>query len=80
MENPDIISSLDEARCMVARSLPPGSPNCSTMDNRAFIAFGDRSTWTLPDCFLGLFLFIVLFFMCSFSYCQYLVLDVIPLF
>jgi hypothetical protein len=24
------------------------------MDDRAFIAFGDRSTWTLPDCCLGL--------------------------
>jgi hypothetical protein len=26
---------------------------CSTMGDRAFIAFGDRSTWSPPDCFLG---------------------------
>jgi hypothetical protein len=27
---------------------------CSTMSDRAFIAFGDRSTWSPPDCFLGI--------------------------
>jgi hypothetical protein len=27
MKKPDVNASLDEARCMVARSLPPGSPN-----------------------------------------------------
>jgi Retroviral aspartyl protease len=27
---------------------------CSTMGDRAFIAFGDRSTWSPPDCFLGI--------------------------
>jgi hypothetical protein len=37
-------------------------------------------TWTLPNCFLGLSLFTLLFFMCGFSCCQYIVLDVIPLF
>jgi hypothetical protein len=52
------------------------------MGDRAFLAFGDRSTWPPPDCFLGLSLslYSLLFFMFSFSSCQYLVLDVIPYF
>jgi hypothetical protein len=29
---------------------------CSTMGDRAFISSDDRSTWTLPDCFPGLYL------------------------
>jgi hypothetical protein len=42
--------------------------SCSTMVDRAFIAVGDRSTWPLPDCFLGHSLsFFLLFFMFSFS-------------
>jgi hypothetical protein len=54
----------------------------STMGNRAFIAFGDRSTWSHPDCFLGLSLCFPCYFSCLVLVicCQYLVMDVIPLF
>jgi hypothetical protein len=46
-----------------------GVAPCSTMDGHAFIAFGDGQRGPLTDCFLGLSLFALLFFMCSFSCC-----------
>jgi hypothetical protein len=62
--------------------LSVGDEACSTMGDRAYIAFGDRSTWPLPDCFLGHSLFFPCYISCLVLVicCQYLVMDVIPLF
>jgi hypothetical protein len=66
----------------IALSTGGGGGSYSTMGDRAFIAFGDRSTWPLPECFLCYSLCFRCYFSCLALVicCQYLVLDVIPLF